>query len=227
MRSTAKLLAFGLAGSAAIVASGCGSSSTPTEPGAAALASSAQASIRSANSVHVQGAASSNGLPVGVDLGINRAGDMNGTITENGANFNIITVGGKVYIKATPAFLKQAGAPSSACTVVCGHWVQIPSSQAKQLTSQITMSNLTGQKNSPDLSKLTKAGSTTVNGQSAWVLKAPDGSTVDVSQQSAHYPLQVKSGTGSQGVVRYSQWNSVPTPKAPPASQVINLSGLK
>jgi hypothetical protein len=220
------LFAFGLVGSAAIVASGCGSS-TPTEPGAAALASSAQASIRSANSVHVEGAASSNGLPVGVDLGINRAGDMNGTITENGAKFDIITVGGKVYIKATPAFLKQAGAPSSACTVVCGHWVQLPSSQAKPLTSQITISNLTGEKNSADLSKLTKAGSTTVNGQSAWVLKAPDGSTVDVSQQSAHYPLQVKSATGSQGVVRYSQWNSVPTPKAPPANQVINLSGLK
>jgi hypothetical protein len=226
MRSTAKLLAFGLAGSAAVVVGGC-SSSTPSEPGAAALASSAQASVRSASSVHVDGAASSNGLPVGVDLGINRAGDMNGTITENGAKFDIISAGGKVYIKATPAFLKQAGAPSSACTVVCGHWVEVPSNEAKPLTSQITMSTLTGQNSSSDLSKLTKDGSSTVNGQSTWVLKAPDGSTVDVSQQSAHYPLQVKSGTGDQGVVHYTQWNSVPTPKAPPANQVINLSGLK
>jgi len=226
MRSTAKLLAFGLAGTAALVVSGC-SSSTPSEPGAATLASSAQASVRSASSVHVDGAASSNGLPVGVNLGINRAGDISGTITENGANFDIISVAGKVWIKATPEFLKQAGAPSSACSVVCGRWVEVPPSEAKPLISQITMSNLTGQNNSADLSKLTKDGSTTVNGQSAWVLKAPDGSTVAVSQQSAHYPLQVKSATGNKGVVHYTQWNSVPTPTAPPANQVINLSGLK
>jgi hypothetical protein len=227
MRSTGKLIAFGLAGCAAIVVTGCGSS-TPSEPDAATLASSAQSSIRSANSVHVDGEASSSGLPVGVNLGINRAGDMNGTITENGATFDIISAAGKVYIKATPAFLKQAGAPASACNVVCGHWVEVPASEAKPLTSQITMSTLTGENNSSELSKLTKAGSTTVNGEPAWVLRASDGSTVDVSQQPAHYPLQVNSdATGSKGVVRYSQWNSVPTPKPPPANQVINLSGLK
>lgn len=228
MKSTARLLAFGLAGGAALAVSSCGSS-TPSEPGAAALASSAQKSVNGASSVHVDGGASSNGLPVGVDVGINRAGDMNGTIHENGANLAIISAKGKVYIKATPEFLKQAGAPASVCTAVCGHWVELPPKEASQLTSQITMKTLTGQGGSSkaSLSKLTEAGSTTVNGQSAWVLKAPDGSTVDVSQQSGNLPLEVKSATGNQGQVRYTQWNSVPTPTAPPANQVINLSGLR
>jgi hypothetical protein len=226
MKSTARLLAFGLAGGAALAVSSC-SSSTPSEPGAAALASSAEQSVRSASSVHVDGAGSNNGLPVGVNLGINRAGDMNGTIHENGANFDLISANGKVYIKATPEFLKQAKAPAGVCTLVCGHWVELPPKEASQLTSNITMSTLTGEGNSSNLSKLTKDGSTTVDGQPAWVLKAPDGSTVDVSQQSAHYPLEVKSNTGNQGLIHYTQWNSVPTPKAPPANQVINFSGLR
>jgi hypothetical protein len=226
MKSTTRLLALGLAGTAAVAVSSCGSS-TPSEPGAAALTSSAQQSVRTASSVHVDGAGSNNGVPVAYNLGVNRAGDISGTIHENGANFDIISANGKVYIKATPEFLKQAHAPANVCTIVCGRWVELPPKEASQLTSNATMSTLTGEANFSNLPKLTEDGSTTVNGQSAWVLKAPDGGTVDVSQQSAHYPLQVKSASSNQGVLHYTQWNAVPKPTAPPASQVINLSGLK
>jgi hypothetical protein len=226
MKSSGKLLAFGLAGGAVIAAAGCGSS-TPSEPGSAALISSTEASIHHASSVHVDGAGSDNGLPVGVDVGINRAGDLNGTIREHGANLDVISASGKVYIKATPEVLKLSGAPASACTLVCGRWIELPPSEAKQLTSQLTMSSVTGGNTSSDLSKYTEDGSTTVNGQPAWVLKGPNGNEVDVSQQPAHYPLQAKSGTGNHGVVRFSQWDSVPAPTPPPASQVINLGDLK
>jgi hypothetical protein len=223
MNFTFRLLAFGLSGSAAVAVCGCGSSA-PTEPSAASLAASAQSAVRTASSVHVDGS------PVGLNLGINRAGDMSGTITEHGANLNVISATGKVFVKVTPGLLKQYKAPSAVCKLVCGKWFQLPPQQARQLTSQLTMTNLTGQAGAnPGSSqpKVTKAGTGTVNGQPTWVLKGPNGAKVDVSQQSKHYPLQVQSGTGQQGMIRYSQWNSVPQPKAPPSSSVINLNDLQ
>ncbi len=224
-----RLLAFGLSGGAAVAVCSCGSSA-PTEPSAASLAASAQSAVRTASSVHIDGSVSDNGAPVGLNLGINRTGDMSGTITERGANLNVISTTGKVFVKVTPGLLKQYKAPSAVCKLVCGKWFQLPPQQARQLTSQLTMTNLTGQAGvNPGGSqpKVTKAGTGTVNGQPTWVLKGPTGAKVDVSQQSKHYPLQVQSGTGQQGMIRYSQWNSVPQPKAPPSSSVINLNDLQ
>jgi hypothetical protein len=229
MNLTSRLLAFGLTGSAAVAVCSC-SSSTPTEPSATSLAASATSAARTASSVHVDGSVSDNGSPVGLNLGINRAGDMSGTITEHGANLNVISTSGKVFVKVTPGLLQQYKAPSAVCKLVCGKWFQLPPQQAKQLTSQLTMNNLTGQAGAnpgSSQAKVTKAGTGTVNGTPTWVLKGPTGAKVDVSQNSKHYPLQVQSGTGQQGKILYSQWNAVPQPKAPPSSSVINLNDLQ
>lgn len=227
MNFTARLLAGGLAGGAAVAICSCGSSA-PSEPNASALASSVQKSVHNATSVHVNGNVMNNGAPVGLNLGINRAGDMSGTVSEHGAKLNVITLDKKVYIKATEQFLKQAGAPSSTCSLVCGKWVQLPPQQASQLTSQLTMANLTGETAAAAgvKAQLKETGTGTINGQSTWVLKAANGSKLDVTQESTPYPVQVKSPTG-QGVITYSKWNAVPTPKAPPANEVINLSGIQ
>jgi hypothetical protein len=229
MNITPRLLACGIAGGAAVAVCGCGSSA-PAEPSAASLAASAQTAVRSATSVHVDGSVPDNGANVGLNLGINRAGDMSGTISEHGANVNVISTSGKVFVKVTPDLLKQYGEPSAVCKLVCGKWFQLPPKQASQLTSQVTMTNLTGQAGASSGSsqpKVTKAGTGTVDGQPTWVLKGPQGGKVDVSQQGTHYPLQLRPATGQQGVVKYSQWNSVPEPKAPPSSSVINLQGLQ
>lgn len=221
------LFACVLASSTAIAVASC-SSSAPTEPDAAALASTAQHAVQQATSVHVDGQVTNNGVPVGINLGVDRAGNISGTIAENGANLNVISADGKVYVKATSAFLKQVKAPANACSIVCGKWIQLPPDEANQITSQLTMTNLTGgAKTSTSTAGVKEAGSTTVDGQPAWVLKGADGSTVAVSTNGTHYPLQVHGGTGRQGVLKYSQWNSVPHPAAPPSNQVINLSGLR
>jgi hypothetical protein len=189
--------------------------------------SSMQQAVRDAKSVHFQGQQSVHGLPVGVDTGISRSGDISGSITENGAKLQVLNVDGKAYFKATEAFLKQVKAPASTCTVVCGHWVELPPQEASQLTGQLTMDNLTGNVATRKLPTFKEGGSTTVNGQPAWVLKAPNGSTIDVSSVGKPYPLQATPPSGGHGVIRYSQWNAVPTPAKPPSNQVINLSGLQ
>jgi hypothetical protein len=89
------------------------------------------------------------------------------------------------------------------------------------------MNSLTGPLTSGRVPQLTEAGSETVGGQRAWVLRASDGSTLAVSSASTHYPLAASTGGGVREVVTYSQWNTAPQPAAPPAGKVLNLNNLK
>lgn len=232
----ARVLGVSVAGCAALVLGGCGSSgasgsasgaasAAAGEPGAAQLVRAMQNSVRSASSVHVSGRLSQDGAPVTVDLGLRRDGDLVGTISENGAAAQIVAVNSKSYVKATGAFLKQVKAPASACTLVCGKWIQLTAQQAGQLTGDLSMKTMMSPMTGSSVPKLTEAGRTTVDGQPAWVLRAADGSTLDVSSASQHYPLAAANGGSPRQVVTYSQWNAVRPPAAPPASQIINLNG--
>lgn len=228
MKLDVRMLACGLAGCVVVTvsASGCSSSSSPPkEPNASDLQSSMRSSVASANSVHFNGNLSSNGVPVGVDMGVSRSGDLQGSINENGAKLQVVGVDGKVYIKATPEFLKEVKAPASACSIICGHWVQLSAAEARPLTSQLTLKNLSDSVNSSQGAPLKESGKTTVDGKAAYVLKAPNGATVYVSQSSPHYPLQAHAGSGKSDMVTFSQWNAVPHPTPPPAKDVINLNG--
>jgi hypothetical protein len=231
MKLDVRMLARGLAACAAasLAAGGCGGSTSaaPKEPAASDLQSSMRSSVASATSVHVNGDLSDNGVPVGVDMGVSRAGDLQGSIMQNGAKLQVVGIDGKVYIKATPEFLKEVKAPSNACSVICGHWVQLPAQEARQITSQLTLTNLSASVNSGQSAHLKESGATTVDGKAAYILKAQNGATVDVSQSSPHYPLQAHAGSGKSGTVTFSQWNSVPHPAPPPAKDVINLNGLR
>jgi hypothetical protein len=240
----AKILTVGVAGCAAIVIAGCGSSGSsssgptsgpasgsvggsPKEPSSTALVTSMQASVRQASSVHVDGHLTNNGTPISVNLDMHRNGDVSGTVSQSGAPFEVIGVGRAIYIKATRSFLQEVKAPTSACAVVCGKWLQLTSAEARQLTGDLSMASLTAPLSSGKVPALTEAGSATVNGQSAWVLRASDGSTLDVSSSSQHFPVSASTGGSPAEVVTYSQWNAAPQPAAPPANQVLNLNNLK
>jgi hypothetical protein len=231
----ARVLIASVAGSAAIVISGCGGSApasssisgAPGEPASAALVSTMQASVRQASSVHISGNLTSSGAPVSVNLGVHRNGDVSGTVSQNGAPFQVIGVAGTIYIKATQQFLKQVNAPANACAVVCGKWLKLTSAEASQLTGDLNMSSLVAPLSSGRVPKLAEAGSKTVSGQAAWILRAADGSTLDVSSASRHYPVAASTGGAPHEVVIYSHWNAVPPPVAPPASQVLDINHLK
>jgi len=232
---TAKALAAGVAGCAAIVIAGCGgggstagsASAPPKEPSSTALLTAMQSSVRQASSVHVAGNLSSSGTPISVDLDLHRNGDVSGTVSQNAAPFQVVGLGNLTYIKATRAFLQEVKAPTSACAVVCGKWLQLTTAEAGQLTGDLSMSSLTAPLTSGKVPALTEAGRVTVNGQSAWVLRASDGSKLDVSTTSQHYPLAASTGGSAHEVVTYSKWNAAPKPVAPPANEVLNLNNLK
>jgi hypothetical protein len=158
-------------------------------------------------------------------MGVHRTGDVSGSLSQNGASLSVTGVDGKFYVKATPEFLREVKAPANACPVICGKWLPLPPQTVSQIASQLNLHNLTGALDSITTGKVSEVGSTTVNGKTAWVLKGANGVTVDVSTASPHYPLRAHAGNGKSGVVTFTQWNSVPKPTAPPASQIVNLNG--
>jgi hypothetical protein len=184
-----------------------------------------QSAVRGASSVRVTGDLTQNGTPVGVDLGLSRNGDLTGTIIENGAPAQVVAVAGEIYVRATPAFLQQVKAPSGSCAAVCGKWIQLALPDASRVTGYLSMANIVSPLTSDQIPTLTEGGSTTVHGQAAWVLRAANGSVIDVSAGNQHYPLEVAGGGSLRQVVMFSQWNKVPPPTLPPASQVLRPGG--
>jgi hypothetical protein len=233
----ARAFTVGLVGCAALALAGCeasGSSGTSAasssmsglanEPSAQSLTRSMQSSVHDASGVHVAGQLSRNGVPLGVDLDVTKNGDAAGTISQRHTPLHVVAANSKIYIEVTPAFLRVASMPAAACATACGKWIELTQGEASQMTGDLSMQRLLtplmfGQApDSGQAPKLTTAGSTTVHGQPAWVLRAGDGSTVAVSTSARHYPLAARSGQSPHQVVTFSQWNSVPVPKPPPLS---------
>ncbi|HEY2553251.1 MAG TPA: hypothetical protein VGI64_22020 [Streptosporangiaceae bacterium] len=234
---------------AALAAAGCGASSganggttrgagSPAPsgagqgspaPGPAALLRQMRAAVQSATSVHVTGQLVADGRPLALDLGMHSSGQLAGTITTQGVPLTIIDTGGKGYVKATPAFLALLRQSPAVCKLICGKYVLTTGAKEEQLTSSLGMRSLLGALTRRQSPAITSAGTTTVNGAAARVLRGADGSTLAVAARGAPYPLRVTAAParGREGSLEFSQWNSVPLPAAPPAAKVIDLRQLE
>jgi len=220
----ARGLAWVVAGSVAIAVGGC--AGTGADRSAASLISAMKVAVRDATSMHMAGQLPNGGRPVALDMGVLRSGALTGTITEGGVPLQLIGTSGQVYVKATPAFLRELRASAAVCTIMCGKYVQLSGTQRSELTGSLGMASLIHSLISA-LPRFTRAGTTTVLGQPAIVLHGADGSTLDVAARGKPYPLRLIAPRGREESVLFSHWDSVATPAAPPASQVINLSQLK
>jgi hypothetical protein len=185
-----------------------------------------KSAVRGSTSMHVAGQVTAHGRLTGLNLDMLRGGDLAGSITENGVPLHLIGAAGKVYVKATPAFLRQVHSSSGVCTLICGKYVQLTSAQSGQLSGSVSMASLTHALTSR-LPRFTQAGTTTVNGQRAIVLHGADGSVLNVAASGKPYPLRVVAPPAHHETVLFTRWNAVATPSAPPAGQVINLNKLK
>lgn len=216
---------IGLAAIGAVLLAGWGSpgSSAPARTPAQTIAQMKTA-VNAANSVHLRGVLRNGGRAVGLDIGLLRSGEFAGTITDNGVPLILTDTGGKIYVKATPAFLKQLKVSPALCSLMCGKYVELTAAQSAALAGNFTMrkllASLTG-----SLPKFADAGTTTVRGQKVQVLRAADGSMLDVAATGTPYPLRAV-GKAHKGQIDFAQWNSVPRPVAPPASKVINAASL-
>jgi hypothetical protein len=225
MAVRAQLLAYLLAGGLALAGGGSGSSAAAPQS-AATVVSQMKAAVGRASSVHVAGHLSDNGQPLGLDLGVIRGGQFTGTITENGIPLTIIDTGGKAYIKATPAFLRELKTPAGVCPLMCGKYVETSGKQERSLASSLSMASLTRSLTGP-LPAFADQGTASLHGVQALILRGADASVLKVAARGTPYPLEVLSPPSRPGSVEFTQWNGVPVPAAPPASQVIEESQLR
>jgi hypothetical protein len=210
---------------------GCGSSgkSSGSEPAGQVL-TNVRSEAKAAKSVHISGSVKQGSTTIVLDMSFDGP-DFFGTVREGAANVDMLALSGKIYVKLTSAFLKTAKLPSSVaatvCAKYCGRYVELPASDAAQLTGNVGMTELVNEAFSAKMVTQAKQSSVefkpaTVDGQP--VLQASqDGYTFDVTRGSAHYPV-VWAGKGQRIVL--SEWNSVTLPAPPPATDVISLSSL-
>lgn len=223
MRLFKRLLAGGVAGAAAASLAACGSGGGAAAPTGTQIS----AAVKKAASVHITGDLAVKGSAETLNLAMLRDGDMNGVVTSGTEPPIMLTVIGKTaYILMSAGVLKGVVGTSASCAGVCGKYLPVSGSEESSLVSDISMTKLTDQLIS-NLSGLSEAGTTTVNGQKAIVLKDPDGSILDVAASGPPYPLKIVAKKGNTGgTVTFTQWNTVPVPTAPPASQQVNPAKL-
>jgi hypothetical protein len=209
---------------AAVLAGGGSSASSAPSRSPATTVAQMKTAVNAASSVHLDGVLRSGGRSVALDVGLLRSGGFAGTIVGNGVPLTLIDTGAKIYVKATPAFLRELKVSSTVCSLMCGKYVELTSAQTRALAGNFTMRNLLGSLTGA-LPEFADAGTTTVNGRQAQVLRASDGSMLDVAATGTPYPLRA-IGKARSGRLDFTQWNSVPRPVAPPSSEVINVSQL-
>ncbi len=226
-----KILATIATAGAVICLAACGGSSASSGqpgsgvPSAQTLVNDAFAALKAAHSLRVSGGVVESGKGIHLDVGFIKPSSANGTLSGSlsgfTATFKLIITGGKGYILIDKSFFgslaKEDGLPASACSAVCGKYIEVPASQFGDFS-------LNGLTNSM-LKAQDEVGSgvtvTSIDGQPAYKVSDGHGSYLYIAENGTHYPLEVtKPGTGT---LTFSQWNSVPPITAPPASQVTSL----
>jgi hypothetical protein len=220
--------AFGLAllGSALV---GCGSSSPAgngiASKSPAAIVAAAKAAADGAASVHISGAIVE-GTPLSLDMQLLAGKGGRGRITQNGISFDLITLGGTVYIKGSPAFYREIGGPAAA-QLFQGKWLKAPATSGQFAP----ISALTDLRKIIDTTlashgTLAKGASKTVGGQK--VLAVNDlakGGVLYVAATGKPFPVEIARGGANGGHIVFDRWNQAVT--ISPPLNAINLTQLQ
>jgi hypothetical protein len=217
---------------------GCGGSSSSSSSGNASsgngiaaktpaeILAAAKTAADSASSVHVAGSIVSGSSPITLNLQLVAGKGGRGQISENGLSFNLIQVGGSVYISGSPAFYKHFGGPATA-QLLEGKWLKAPSSGG----SFSTLGSLTNLSQLLDTALadhgvLKKGSTTTVAGQQVLsITDAVHGGTLYVATTGKPYPIEITKGGKTGGKITFDRWNVPVTITAPKSS--IDLAQLE
>jgi hypothetical protein len=211
----------------ALVLAGCGGSGSNGEakkPAAQIVADAKRAAL-AASSVHVTGAGADNGQPLNLDLTIGHR-TAKGHLRESGASFDLIRVGGTVYVKGDDAFLRKFGG-AAAVTLFHDRWLKGPVA-ASQLGALAPLTDLQ-QFFSGVLGQhgvIENKGETTRKGTKVVEIRdTTQGGSLFVAATGEPYPIALAGG-GEQGDIEFADWNAdseIVAPKS--AVDLTQLSG--
>ncbi|MEA2335284.1 MAG: hypothetical protein QOG40_1774 [Solirubrobacteraceae bacterium] len=205
----------------AVAIAGCGGSSSASGNGIAGktpteILAATKAASDAAKSVHVSGSIVSGKSSITLDMSLLAGRGGRGKLSESGLPFELIQVGGSVYIKGSAAFYKRIGG-TAAAQLLQGKWLKAPSSDANFASlSQLTdLRQLVDQTLSSHAS-LKKTGTTTIDGQKVVGLTdTSKGGTLYIATTGKPYPIEIaKDGSGG-GKITFDRWNSTVTLAAP------------
>ena len=218
-------VALGLLGA---VLGGCGGSSsgngiaakTPNE-----IVAASKAAADAATSAHVSGSIVSGGSPITLDMQLATNGGR-GQLALSGLGFELIQLGGTVYIKGSSAFYRHIGG-AAAAQLLQGRWLKA-STSTPEFASISSLTDLHRLIDATVASHgtLVKTATTTVNGKHVvGVTDQSQGGTLYVATSGKPYPVQIaKTGTGG-GTLSFDRWNQ-PVSISPPAN-AIDLAQLR
>jgi hypothetical protein len=220
------VLGIALAGS---LLAGCGGSSSSgngvASKSPADIVAAAKGAADTAASVHVAGAITE-GSPLTLDLHLLAGKGGRGRITQNGVSFELITLGGTVYIKGSPAFYRRIGG-AAAAQLFQGKWLKAPAS-AGEFASITSLTDLRKLMDTTLAShgSLTKGAATSVNSQKAiTVTDTSKGGVLYVATTGKPFPVQISKSGASGGRITFDRWNQAVSLSPPP--NAINISQLQ
>jgi hypothetical protein len=206
----------GAAVAVAGMAAACGSSGPASETPSQVLAA-AVATTTKATGYEVTGTGDFADNVTSLDISVVGA-SWSGTFVVDDVTIDIMQVAGNVYVRAPAAYYTAAGDTSAEAADLNDVWVEgaAGSKVANDFSALSARLDI-----SSDLSStgtVTSDGTGNVNGQPVVILRATDGSTVDIDSSGPAYPVRVTtSGAESTAAVyNFSNWNAVDSFTPPP-----------
>jgi hypothetical protein len=208
---------------------GCGGSSSGNNiasKSATQIVSESKAAADSASSVHVSGSIKTGSTPVTLDLNLAAGKGARGEISENGASFKLILVGGTAYISGSPAFYRSLGG-AAAAQLLDGKWLKA-SATTGEFASFGSLANMRQLIDTTLAARgvLAKGATSTVNGQQVIAITDTTKSgTLYVATTGKPYPVQITKAGSESGRIAFDSWNQPVTITAPSSS--VDLAELK
>lgn len=206
-------------------AAGCGSSASSSGNGVASkspaeIVAAAKDAADAASSVHVAGSVVNAGTSIALNMELLTGKGGRGRLSQNGLSFELIAVGGYVYISGNPAFYSHFAGPAAA-QLLQGKWLKAPASSG----SFASLGSLTDARKLLDSTlgghgRLARGATRTIAGQQVVGIKdLTHGGILYVAATGTPYPIEITKGGGSGGKILFTHWNA-PVKVTAPANSV-------
>jgi len=217
---------------AAALLAGCGSSSASSSGNGVAakspdqMVAAAKAAATRAATVHISGSIINENKPISLDMELVAGKGAKGHIALEGLGIDVVAVEHAFYLNGSAAFYRHI-AGTAAAQLLQGKWLKAPANGGN-FASLAQLTDL-GKLIDSTLSShgtLSRAGTTTINGQSAvGVTDTSKGGTLYVAATGTPYPLEITKGGKSAGRIVFDKWNQPVTLTPPP--NPININQLQ
>lgn len=192
-----------------------------------------EADMKALSSVRMTGELVTDGERMSIDMAVSTAGDCEGTIGQDGAEAEIISVDGSSYMKPDAAFWELfAGEQASMLVEIVGdRWVAVPGEQG-DFSEFCNLDQLLDEVGGEDDPRDVEVeGTEQIDGQEAVRLATTteegDPVTVWVAAEDPHVILQMEVTQGDEpGTIRFSAFDEPLDVEAPPTAEVVDLSEL-